>query len=53
MTNRQLKYEWRRTWENSKQDFTCWDGDQNIGRVQLHTTGPNRVWTWHMGPEEG
>jgi hypothetical protein len=50
---RKLKYRWARTWQDRRDDYTAWDGDSCIGRVQLHNTGPVKTWTWHMGSEDG
>jgi hypothetical protein len=51
---RQLKYEWRRTWPDKLEDFTGWDGDWQIGRVHRHHLG-NWLWTMYFdagGPVE-
>lgn len=45
---RQLKYVWERTWEGRESDYVAKDGECRFGRVQLHTIGPERVWTWHL-----
>lgn len=50
---RKFKYRWQRTTEGRPDDYTVWDGKECIGRVQLHTSGPNRLWTWHMSSEDG
>lgn len=51
VTQRQLKYRWERTSEDTHADFTAWDGDICFGRVRLHTTGPIRMWTWFMNAD--
>lgn len=48
MKERQLKYSWERTWADRETDYVAKDGEIRFGRVQLHTTGPDRVWTWHF-----
>lgn len=48
MTERQLKYQWRRTWPDRSHDFVCEVDGEIVGRVQLHTSGPLRAWTWSM-----
>ena len=48
MTERQLKYQWDRVKNGDRYDFVARDGQIRFGRVQLHTTGPERVWTWHF-----
>jgi hypothetical protein len=45
---RQLKYSWERTWADRETDYVAKDGEIRFGRVQLHTTGPEKVWTWHL-----
>jgi hypothetical protein len=47
---RQLKYEWRRTWEDQPHDFTGWDGDWQIGRVHRHHM---KNWIWTMWFDAG
>lgn len=48
---RKFKYEWRRTWPDSVDDFSCWEGGYCVGRVTLRTTGPLKAWTWSMGDD--
>lgn len=51
MTERQLKYDWRRTWPDKPHDFVCVADGQIIGRVQLHDTGPMKHWMWSMSTD--
>jgi hypothetical protein len=48
MKKKKFKYEWDRTWEGRESDYVARDGQIRFGRVQLHTSGPAKVWTWHF-----
>lgn len=48
MSERRLKYRWRRSWEDVPDDYVAMDGNISFGRVHLHQTGPNRFWTWYL-----
>jgi hypothetical protein len=52
MKERQLTYDWRRTWPDRKDDYVCEVGGESIGRVRYHTTGPIKFWRWFMGVDD-
>lgn len=51
MREKKFSYEWRRTWPDSANDFTCWEGGFDIGRVRLHNAGSAQFWMWYMGDD--
>lgn len=52
MKERQLKYIWRRTWQDSQNDYTCEADGMNIGRVVYHKDGPVHAWRWFMAVDD-
>lgn len=43
------KYQWRRTWPDTKDDFTGFDGEWTVGRIYVHHMGN---WLWFAGLSE-
>jgi len=51
MRERKFKYDWTRAREGKPDDYICWEGGYDIGRVMLHTSGGAALWIWHMGDD--
>lgn len=46
------RYKWHETWPGEeKQDFCGWDGEENVGRIQIDSTtsGRDGLWRWNGG----
>lgn len=45
-----LKYQWRKTWPDQKNDFAGSDGDTGFGRFYIFKTPDGAVkWRWFFG----
>ena len=61
MTDWQKKYRWVRTifgdelpTEQGTEDYSAYDGEENIGRIFLETAGPTKgLWRWAAGRPAG
>lgn len=43
-----LQFKWRKTWEDSENDFSGMDGDRTIGRFYLKFVPGGDKWFWSM-----
>lgn len=50
-----MELAWRNTWEDSDNDYVCYDGDRQVGRVYIHNTGGiiNGKWRWFFASSSG
>lgn len=44
------RYQWRRTWPDVRDQFTCFDGSLKVGHLHYHNTGR---WIWYMNCGDG
>ncbi|NMG39784.1 hypothetical protein GRZ55_11070 [Chelativorans sp. ZYF759] len=54
MSEYQPKYRWRHTGFANEQDFCCWVGERNVGRIYLANEMSEDGWRWSMyahGPD--
>lgn len=48
----ELRYKWRKTWPDRENDFAGRDGEVSIGRIYVHTYGPQKDrWFWAVADD--